>query len=239
MQNKMINKMTNKVTNVILVALLVLAFASCGRKRDGQAGSPQPQIDTIATLVMQAQRQSRLYTTEYHIHKVITHDDQLALKGRLLGHDYNVQLPMGKRMIAIPVDATVKAYVDFSDFSESNVSRDTSHIVVTLPDPHIVLSATRVNHDGIKEYVALTRRNFSDAELASYERQGRDAIIADIARTGILESARVGAANVLVPMLQQLGYRPENITIAFRHDIGRGDLTKLIDRTTVEKKKQQ
>ena len=83
------------------------------------------------------------------------------------------------------------------------------------------------------------RRSFSDAELASYEQQGRRAIIADIASTDILESARAGAANVLVPMLQQLGYRPENITITFRHDLRGSDLSKLIDNTTVEKNKKQ
>lgn len=224
------------LTNIALL-LVLAALVACGKKQTtGATDDEQPKIDTIPTLVMQAQRCSRLYTTEYHIHKVITHDDELALKGRLLSHDYDVKLPFGKRKVAIPVDATVKAYVDFSDFSEKNVRRDTSHIEIILPDPHIVLSATRVNHDDIKEYVALTRSGFSDAELSSYEQQGRKAIIADIGKTGILESARVGAANVLVPMLEQLGYRAENITISFRHDIGQRDLSALVDRTTVEKK---
>ena len=217
--------------------LLGLVFVACGDRQKSKEQAGQPHVDTIPTLVMQAQRCSKLYTTEYHIHKVITHDDQLALRGKLLGHDYNMQLPLGKRKIAIPVDATVKAYVDFADFSEKNVRRDTSHIEITLPDPHIVLSATRVNHSDIKEYVALMRRNFSDAELSSYEQQGRKAIIADIAKTDILESARVGAANVLVPMLQQLGYKAENITITFRHDLNGHDLSQLIDRTTVENKR--
>ena len=168
---------------------------------------------------MQVQRQSRLYTTEYHIHKVITHDDQLALKGKLLSHDYNVALPFGKRKIAIPVDATAKAYIDFAGFSEKNVRRDSSHIEIMLPDPRIVLSATRVNHDDIREYVALTRSRFTDEELASYEQQGRKAIIADLGKTDILETARASAANVLVPMLQQLGFRTEDITITFRRDL--------------------
>lgn len=229
--------MTNRLLNMVALVLLVFAFVSCGERQQPKAEVEQPKIDTIPTLVMQAQRCSKLYTMEYHIHKVITHDDQLAMKGKLLGHDYNVPLPLGSRKIAIPVDATVKAYVDFADFTENNVRRDTARIEIILPDPHIVLSATRINHDDIKEYVALTRSNFSDAELSSYEKQGREAIIADIARTDILESARIGAANVLVPMLQQLGYKAENITISFRHDLKRGDITKLIDKSTVEKKK--
>lgn len=231
--------MTNGIMKMAATVALLLAFVACGDKPKADADAGQPSIDTIPTLIMQAQRCSRLYTTEYHIHKVITHDDQLALKGKLLGHDYNMPLPLGKRKVAIPVDATVKAYVDLSDFSERNVRRDTSHIEITLPDPHIVLSATRVNHDDIKEYVALMRRNFSDAELSAYEQQGRQAIIGDIANTDILESARVGAANVLVPMLRQLGYRPENITITFRHDLRGSDIPKLIDRAAVEKNRKQ
>ena len=229
--------MTNRMTNVVAAMALALCFAACGGRQGAKAAPEKPMIDTMQTLVMQAQRCSRLYTTEYSIHKVITHDDQLALKGKLLGHDYNMQLPLGKRKIAIPVDATVKAYIDFSGFSAKNVRRDSSHVEIILPDPHVVLSATRVNHDDIKEYVALMRRSFSDAELASYEQQGRKSIIADIAKTDILESARAGAANVLVPMLQQLGYRAENITVTFRHDLKSGDINKLIDRTTVEKRK--
>lgn len=229
--------MTYRIIKMTAALLLLLISVACGDKQKQEAATGQPRIDTIPMLVMQAQRCSRLYTTEYHIHKVITHDDQLAIKGKLLGHDYNMPLPLGKRKVAIPVDATVKAYVDFADFSERNVKRDTSRIEITLPDPHIVLSATRVNHDDIKEYVALMRRNFSDAELSAYEQQGRQAIIADISKTDILESARIGAANVLVPMLQQLGYRAENITITFRHDLSGSDLSKLIDRTAVENKR--
>ena len=229
--------MTHKLTYSALFTALLLAFLSCGKKPAASQADEAPQIDTIPTLVMQVQRQSRLYTAEYHIHKVVTHDDQLALKGRLLDHDYNVALPFGKRKIAIPVDATAKAYVDFADFSPANVIRDTSHIEIVLPDPHIVLSATRINHNDIQEYVALTRRRFTDAELSNYEQQGRKAIIADIEKTDILESARVGAANVLVPMLQQMGFKAENITISFRHDLTKRGVVALIDKTTVEKKK--
>ena len=231
--------MNSKVKRVAVALVFPLAFVSCGNSRKPDAEPVQQRVDTMSVLVMQAQRCSRLYTTEYHIHKVITHNDRLSWKGSLLGHDYDMSLPLGKRMVAIPVDATAKAYVDLSSFSEANVRRDTSRIEITLPDPHIVLSSTRVDHDGIKEYVALMRRNFSDAELSSYEQQGRKAIIADIAKTDILESARVGAANVLVPMLQQLGYKAENITITFRHDLNGSDLSKLIDRTSVENKRQR
>ena len=228
--------MANRITLISLLVAVLLA-SSCTKRQEPKAEVEQPHVDTTAVLVLQAQKCSRLYTTEYRIHKVITHDDQLSLKGKVLNHDYNVKLPLGNRKVAIPVDATVKAYVDFADFSPANVIRDTSHIEIVLPDPHIVLSATRINHNDIQEYVALTRSRFTDAELSNYEQQGRQAIIADIEKTDILESARVGAANVLVPMLQQMGFKAENITISFRHDLTKRGVGALIDKTTVEKKK--
>ena len=158
------------------------------------------------------------------------------MKGRVLSHDYDINLPLGKRKIAIPVDATVKAYIDFAGFSAANVRRDSTHIEIVLPEPRIVLTSSRIDHNGIREYVALTRRNFSDEELSAYERQGRDAIIADVAQTDIIENARIGAANVLIPMIEQMGFSPENITISFSRDYKPRDIMKLIDRSTIENK---
>ena len=230
--------MRTAITTLTIVALTLLA--SCSGKSD----KPTTTADTIATarvdttrlMVMQIQRCSRLYTTEYRIHKVITHDDQVKMKGRVLSHDYDITLPLGKRKIAIPVDATVKAYIDFAGFSAANVRRDSTHIEIVLPEPRIVLTSSRIDHNGIREYVALTRRNFSDEELSAYERQGRDAIIADVAQTDIIENARIGAANVLIPMIEQMGFSPENITISFSRDYKPRDIMKLIDRSTIENK---
>ena len=230
--------MRTAITTLTIVALTLLA--SCSGKSD----KPTTTADTIATarvdttrlMVMQIQRCSRLYTTEYRIHKVITHDDQVKMKGRVLSHDYYINLPLGKRKIAIPVDATVKAYIDFAGFSAANVRRDSTHIEIVLPEPRIVLTSSRIDHNGIREYVALTRRNFSDEELSAYERQGRDAIIADVANTDIMENARIGAANVLIPMIEQMGFSPENITISFSRDYKPRDIMKLIDRSTIENK---
>lgn len=227
----------HKLAFTLILSTILLA-ASCGKKQsDASAGQPEKErVDTLAALVMQIQKCSRLYTTEFRVHKIITHDDRLALKGRLLNHDYDIGLPLGKRKIAIPVDATLKAYVDFSGFSSANVRRDSSHIEITLPDPRIVLASTRVNHDDIKEYVALLRHNFTDEELSSYERQGRDAIIRDMASTDIIEQARAGAANAIVPLLMQMGFREENITVTFRKQFTPQDIQDLIDNTTVEKR---
>ena len=176
--------------------------------------------DTTAVLVTQIQQCSRLYTAEYQIHKVVTHDDVLSLQGELTGEDYDIELPMlGDRKIAIPMDATLKAYIDFEGFSEQNVEHDGKKVTITLPDPQVMLTSSKIDHANIKKYVALLRSDFTDAELTSYERQGRQAIINAIPDMDIIETARQNAARVLIPMMEQMGYQEQDITVTFRKDM--------------------
>lgn len=190
-------------------------MASCS---SGQTEETEEAVvtDTIPSLVMQIQKTSRLYTTEYHIHKIVTHDDVVRLKGNFLSKDFDIPLPLGERKIAIPMDATLKAYIDFSDFSEKNIERHGDHITILLPDPKITLTSSKINQKDIKEYVGLTRSRFSDKELTNYEQQGRKAILDNIPNMGLLQAAQENAARVLVPMITQMGYEEDHITIAFR-----------------------
>lgn len=201
-----------------LTILLLAGFsASCG---SGQAEQATAVVtDTVPSLVMQIQKTSRLYTTEYHIHKIITHDDVVRLKGNLLQQEFNIALPLGERKIAIPMDATLKAYIDFSDFSEKNIERDGDHITILLPDPKVTLTSTKIDQKAIKEYVGLARSRFTDKELSIYEQQGRQAILDNIPNMDILPTAQANAAHVLVPMLTQMGYQEQHITIAFRKNL--------------------
>ena len=200
------------------------------------SSDPEP-ADTVAddtenrpTLVQQVRKCSRLYTTEYRIHKIVTHDDVLRLKGQLLRQDFDIPLPLGERKIAIPMDATIKAYIDFSNFSEQNVERDGDRITILLPDPQVVLTSSKINRDEIREYVGLTRSHFSDKELTAYEQQGREAILKSIPGLGIEETARENAARVLVPLLTDMGYDERNVTIAFRRDLD------ILKKLTIEKR---
>ena len=185
-------------------------------------------IDTVPMLITQIQQCAKLYTTEYRVHKIVTHEDALRLKGSLLQKDFNIKMPLGDRKIAIPMDAKLKAYIDFSEFSEQNIERQGEHITILLPDPKVTMTSSKVDQKHIRQYVALTRANFSDAELASYQEQGRAAIIADIPKMGILEKARQNAAKVLVPMLTELGYKEADITIAFRKQYEADDVLKIL-----------
>ena len=221
---------------LLAMALSAITLLSCNsNKTEKQADN----IDTIPVMVMQIQKCSKLYATEYHVHKIITHDDQLKLKGSFLKHDYDIGLPLGKRKIAIPIDATIKAYIDFAGFSEKNIKKSGRKLEVLLPDPRIAVTSTRINHNEIRQYVALTRRNFSDEELSAYEKLGRKSIIADIPDMDIIEHARLSAANVLVPIFQQMGYRQEDITITFSRPFSPNDIMNIIDKSTIENGKEQ
>ena len=177
-------------------------------------------------MVMQIQQCSRLYTTEVKVHKIVTHDDVVRLKGNLMSKQFSIPLPLGERKIAIPMDATLKAYIDFSEFDEKSIERDGDKITILLPDPQVVLTSSKINQKEIKEYVGLVRAHFSDSEMSNYEQQGRLAIISNIPQMRIMETAQANAARVLVPMIKQMGYREENITIAFRKNLTINDIIK-------------
>lgn len=198
----------------IIISSAVLLLLSCGKNAE-PATSAEP-VDTIPMMISQLRKCSRLYTSEYRIHKIITHEDQVKLSGTVLQKDFNIDLPIGERRIAIPMEATVKAYVDFSKFSKDNVERRGDKLTVYLPDPQIVLTSTRINHKEIRRQVALMRRNFSDKELADYEQQGRKAIVEATKQMDIDENVRQHAANTIIPMIVAMGFRQEDITVTFR-----------------------
>ena len=213
---------------LFLAVLLTVSSCSCGGREEQQPAADYQSIDTLPMLIMQIQKCSRLYTTEFHIHKIVTHDDVVKLQGSLLKQSINIRLPLGDRKVAIPMDATLKGYIDFSDFSEKNVERNGRKITIVLPDPKVELTSSKINQEEIRTFVGLVRAGFSDAEMTSYEQQGREAIIQSIPRLGITERARESAARTLVPLIEQLGFEEQDITIAFRKEFNPYNVRKLI-----------
>ena len=185
-------------------------------------------IDTLPMLVTQVRKCAKLYTAECRVHKIVTHDDVLRLKGSVLQRQFNIKLPLGDRRIAIPIDAKLKAWIDFSQFSEKNIERRGDRITIILPDPQVTMTSSKIDQKNVRQYVALARANFSDAEMSDYELQGRAAIIQDIPEMGIIETAQANAAKVLVPMLTEMGYQEDKITVAFRKQYSLEDIQSLL-----------
>jgi hypothetical protein len=209
-----------------LILFFLVAATAC--TSDQQPSAPQePQLPE---LVMQIQKQARLYSTECQVHKIISHNDTQQLLGSILGQQFSIDLPLGKRSVAIPIDATVKAYIDFSEFDQSNVSRRGDQIEIILPDPKLEITSTRINHEEVRQYVPLLRRNFTDEELTRLEHAGREAIVKDLPRLNLTETARQNAAAQLIPLLSAMGYKEERIVITFRKQFDESDLGTLIEK---------
>ncbi|WP_444326053.1 DUF4230 domain-containing protein [Paraprevotella clara] len=214
-------------TTFYFVIVLCLSLLSACRGEETKAEAVR--VDTLS-LVMQVKECARLYTAEYEVHKLVLKDDPLRVKGNLFQRAFDVKVPIGERKVMIPLDVTLKAYIDFTGFGEKNVSRSGDRIVVTLPDPRVVVTSSRINHDEVKQFVSLTRSDYTSAELADFTRQGEDEILASVPQLGILEMARENAAHVLVPMLTRLGYDERNIVISFRKDFTTADMPLLLER---------
>ena len=228
----MISQKTTYFTLCWALLLLLLLTVGCGQKAETTAVDDDIVQDSVPSLVMQIQKCSKLYTTEIKVLKIVTQDDVVRLKGNLMRKNFDITLPLGERKIAIPMDATLKAYIDFADFSEENIERDGDKITILLPDPKVVLTSSKIDQKEVKSFVGLTRSHFTDKEMTDYEQQGRQAILDRIKDPGVVETAQENAARVLVPMVAQMGYKEENITIAFRKNL---DYRKLID-ANIEKK---
>lgn len=215
--------------SILFFAFVSLFLGACSDGNKNQDVTTAQSIDTVPMLIMQVQKCSKLYTSEFKVHKIVTHDDVIRLRGSLLQQAYNIKIPLGERKIAIPMDAALKAYIDFSQFSEKNIEKHGNKITILLPDPKVTMTSSKIDRKNVRHYVALARANFSDAEMANYEQQGRAAIIQSIPELGIIDMAKENAARVLVPMIVQLGYQEENITIAFRKEFNANSIMKLLE----------
>lgn len=221
--------MSTYITRLLVLMAFPLLALSCSRE-EGQASQAKESSPTVADsveirtekmqqLASTIRKCSRLYATEYHIHKIITHDDELKLKGSVLGFDYNLKLPVGSRSIAIPMDAVVKCFVDLGQFGTEQVDYNDNRLTITLPDPQIELTSTRINHDEVQSYVALLRSDFTDKELSGFEKEGRKLILQSLPKNQLVERTRTNLTKILTPMLARLDLQVDAITITFRKDL--------------------
>ena len=214
-----------KLTGLILACLMMLLTTSCGR--GGKTDIEEERLmDSIPLLVSQIQRCSRLYTTEYRIHKLISCESNRQISG--FGISFGLDI-FGDRKIIIPMEATLKGYIDMNQIREHHIKRQGDKIIVTLTDPEVMMTSTKIDHENIKEFVTGFRDQFTDQEMVNFEAQGRRAIIAEIPDLGIERTAREDAVRILVPIITQMGFREQDITIQFRRDYTPHDLIRRLE----------
>ncbi len=222
---------------MVLSLVTVLLLAGCSGNSP-QSSSSEPATgnasektatDSVGKLVTQIRKCSKLYASEFKIHRIITHDDELKLKGSILGMGYDFKIPAGTRRIAIPIDATLKGFIDFQDFNSDQVIFDDGKLEIILPDPQVQLTSTKINHDEVESYVALLRSDFTDKELSRYEAEGRASIIESIPEFKIPERTCASVSRILIPLIRQLGFHDDEIRITFRKDFNESNLKIIQD----------
>lgn len=214
-------------------SILLHGITSCHSHPESTGSIPdstKSAIDTTADIVLQINRCARLYTTEFRIHKIVTYSDQPTLEGHLLGFPIKMNTRIGDRKIAIPIDVTLKGYVDFSDFNVNNVERTDSNIIITLPNPGIIATTSEIDHRNIRQFIDLTRSRYSDEEITDLTRQGSAHILSHISQYGIIEQTQISAARTLVPILRRMGYKEEQIKIRFGKKFNDQELLKIIQK---------
>ncbi len=216
---------------VVATAIVATACTSTTVREDTTASATDPAVVDSVDLVMAIARTAKLHTAEYHVHKIVTHSDVKFLRTTLLGHTLDTRLSLGDRKIAIPIDVTLKAYIDFSGFNESQVERspDGQKIHITLPDPKVVVTSSRIDYQSTKQYTDILRSDFTDEEMTDFTAQGVRAILKTVPKLGILSTARQSAARTLIPLIASLGYSESDIVITFRKEFTESDLPQLID----------
>ena len=154
---------------VVFLCLCLCVFASCNKEQQESvvAANEKPAVDTTAVLYSNISECARLATAEYRIHKIVTFDDKIVVRGKMFSRPFSKALPVGDRKIAIPLDVTLRGYVDFSDFNKSNIKRKDGKIIITLPDPKIMVGDSKIDHRNVKKLVDPLRSNFKQEDLSS------------------------------------------------------------------------
>lgn len=220
-------------TALLLISLLasVALGSGCSRSEKATAAdSLSEKVDSTHLLVMTVRGCSRLYLTEMHIRKLVTFTDEPSVKGTVLGMPVDVPTRWGKRRIAIPLDVTLKAYVDMAAFDSTLVERTDSTLTITLPDIRITATASKVDNAGIRQYVDFARTYYTDAEITQLAQQGEQSILSHLSQYGLEQEAQRSAARQLLPLLQGLGYKDGNVNVRFRKSYSDGELLRMVQR---------
>ena len=197
------------------MVVLLLSSPPEGGGTEGASGISEAS-PTVEEIVNEVRGMDRLYVAEYVVHKLVTADDIRTLELHWMGMDMKIPAALGDRKIAIPMEAVLKAYVDFDSLTADDIVIGDAPrtLTVTLRQPAVELTASKINHAEIREYTSFTRMKFSDEEMASLEKQGREVILRAIPDMGITGRARKNAQCLLKPILMKLGF--EKVTVEFK-----------------------
>lgn len=213
---------------------VLLSTSACRQETAKQVENTIEQADS-ATVVLRLQQCSKIYSTEYKIHKIITSSDRLKLEGNIINRKVDMPIPSGTRKIAIPIDVVIKGYTDLSQISEKNIKVEGKKISITLPDPQFAVTAVKIDRQNIAQTAELMRSRYQEQDINRLTRQGVNSLHKDLPWNEFLETARSNAAYTLFPILQAMGF--EEIHIQYRKNLKESSKESLLLFKTIEERK--
>ena len=215
---------------VALLAAATVALGSCSQqdlealkskinqKLNGNGGEvvqvADDELPTQTEVVNKIRQSDRMYVTECAVQNIITADDVRKIN---VGN-MKFTTSIGDRKIAIPMEAILKAYIDFDSLKTEDIiiSKEPRKLSIKLKSPKVEMTSSKINHNDIKQFASILRSSFSDKEMTYFENQGREAILASIPTLGIGGRAEKNAREVLIPMFMQFGFDSKEIEIEFK-----------------------
>jgi len=176
---------------ILIVMALILLCNGCRKKNLEQKQE-----------ILALKEMSDLATVEYVVTKIIrASDDKTWYK-------------FGERKILMSCKASLKAGIDFSKISESDIIISGKDISLQLP--HARLLSLNIRPEDLKvEYkdIGFLRSEFSTQERDQLAAQAQKQIEGSAEALGILQTSENNAALFITNMLHQMGY--EKIRVSF------------------------
>lgn len=212
------------ITSYIWLLLACLMLLGCHTVSEDKSSMALSSIE----------RTPRLYVVQYNVHKILTYEDVSTLEvldGNPLWGKLSIPI-LGDRKIALPVDATIRGYIEFDGTSVEEVD---GKVVVTLAMPQLEMTSSVVDYDREKQFLSWNRFSFSEEEKETILRTGKRKILQEMKWSDVMDRSRKSAFNALLPILEGCGYAPENVVVRFvdedRSDaLGESVLDMLRDR---------
>lgn len=195
--------------NIILTIITLFSvLSSCSQKKEEE---PQAhKIDTVLMLKGSLNNCSKIYTTEWNIHKIVYFSDTIST---FLGIKFN---SFGDRKLIVPIDAKVKSYVDMEQVSEKDIYIDSTGVItMILPKPQIEITSTKIDWDAAKTYVSFYRSSFTEKEKSDLLYQGEKSIRDEVSKLNLDAMAKHTASRAITPLVKQLGFSDHKINIIF------------------------